>query len=724
MKSSLPIQPTLLALAIASASSHSFAAESSNTNTSAGNAANTEEEITLSTDQLSPLVVKGQTYRNTATKTQLDPEETPQGISVVDQETLQQRGTETVAEAVRYTSGVNTELRGGAVTRIDLFNIRGFQNYQTYYDGLQLLFNDWNLQPQIDMAAVEQVEVFKGPTSTLYGSMPPGGMVNMISKSPQKESKSSVEVTLGNDNKRETQIDSTGALTDDINYRVIGLFRKKDGQATTTEEERIMIAPSIDWQISDDTLLNINMYYQKDPSMGAYTSLPSKGTVYSNINGSLDSDAFSGDADWNTYRREEFLLGYKIDHTINDTWSFLQNARFMDATAYQENTYTAGLSADETTVSRRAYLTDESSKGITIDNQFSGVFDLGETEHNLLIGVDYLKLKSDIQYEDAAAPSLNLYDPDYYQISYNNLDFAASGYSSDFTIKKEQTGLYIQDQIRLNQWILIAGGRYDKYHSTTKGIQYGSDVDSSVDQDQFTGRLGVLYKMDNGLSPFISYAQSFEPISGTDKDGNAYDTSTANQWEAGVKYESGRTKASLAGFQILKENVLTRDPNGTAYDKIQVGEIRSRGLELEIQQQLTPAINWRAAYTLQDVEVTKDNSGIEGNTPIWVPDQQLSTWLSYAPQDGQLTGATFGAGVRYVGEMELNSTNTDTVPSYTLVDLSVGYDLAMLGSKWKGASVRFSMNNAFDKTYYSCYDEDNCWYGDSRSYEITGRYEF
>ncbi|MGO3344580.1 MAG: TonB-dependent siderophore receptor [Marinomonas sp.] len=725
MKSSLPIQPTLLALAIASASSHSFAAESPNTNTSAGNAVNTEEEATLSGDQLSPLVVKGQTYRNTATKTQLDSKETPQGISVIEQGILKERGTESVAESVRYTAGVNTELRGGAVTRLDLFNIRGFQNYQNYYDGLQLLYNDWNLQPQIDMAAVEQVEVFKGPTSTLYGSMPPGGMVNMISKSPQKESKSSVEVTLGNDEKHEIQIDSTGPLTDNINYRVIGLFREKDGQAVTTEEERYMIAPSIDWKISDNTLLNINMYYQKDPSMGAYTSLPSEGTVYSNVNGSLDTDAFSGDANWNTYSREEFLLGYKIDHTINDTWSFLQNARFMDATAYQENTYTTGLSNDGTTVSRHAYLTDEESQGITIDNQFSGVFDLGNTEHNFLVGMDYLKLKSDIIYEDAVAPSLNLYDPDYYQISYSNLDFSASGYSSDFTIDKEQTGLYFQDQMRINQWVLIAGGRYDKYYSTTKGVQYSSDVNTNVDQSQFSGRLGVLYEMENGFSPFISYAQSFEPVSGADSDGNAYDTSTANQWEAGIKYDSGRTKGSLTAYQILKENVLTQDPDSdSSYNQIQVGEVRSRGIELEVQQQLTKSINWRIAYTLQNVVVTEDNSGLKGTTPIWVPDQQLSTWLSYVPQDGKLLGSTFGAGVRYVGEMELNAENTGTVPSYSLVDLSIGYDLSMLGAKWNGASVQFSMSNALNKTYYSCYDEDNCWYGDSRSFEVTGRYEF
>lgn len=712
MKPALHIQPTLLALAIASASSFSIAE------------IGTDEKNSDNTDQLTTLEVKGQTYRNTATKTQLDPEETPQAITVIDADSLEQRGIETVAEAVRYTSGINTELRGGAVTRLDLFNIRGFQNDKAYYDGLQLLYNDWNLQPQIDMAAVEQVEVFKGPTSTLYGAMPPGGMVNLISKAPQSTDQSRVEVTLGNDKKRDISIDSTGELNERMNYRVVALIREKEGQAVTSDEKRIMIAPSLDLKISDDTQLNLNMYYQQDPSMGVYSSLPSKGTVYDSINGTLPSDSYAGDANWDTYDRDVLLLGYKLDHTINNTWRFLQNTRFTAAKAYQENTYSSSLDSDERTLNRRAYLTDEASTGLNVDNQFSGVFDVGTTEHNILVGVDYFTLTSDIEYEDAVAPSIDLYNPDHYQILKSDLDFAASGYSSDFRIKKEQTGFYLQDQIRLDQWVFIAGGRYDQFKATETGIKYGSSTDTSVDQDQFSGRMGALYEFDNGISPFISYAQSFEPITGTDRNGNTFDTSTAEQWEAGVKYNRNGLVASVAAFEILKSKVLTRDPNGSAYDKIQVGEVRSRGLELELQKAMTSDVTLKAAYTLQDVEITKDNSGIQGKAPIWVPEKQLSAWLTYAPQQGNLAGTSLGAGLRYVGQMQLDAANSNTVPSYTLLDLSIGFDLAMLSSKWQGASVKLAVSNALNETYYSCYDASNCWFGDERSIDVSARYDF
>ncbi|KJZ15454.1 ligand-gated channel protein [Marinomonas sp. S3726] len=710
MKTSARFTPTLIAFSVALAS----------TQLSANDVQTGDSDIYV----MDPLVIKGQAYRNTATKTQLEFAETPQAISHITEEELDVRGTESVAEAVRYVSGINTELRGGAVTRLDLFNIRGFTNYQNYYDGLQLLFNDWNLQPQIDAIAIDQVEVFKGPTSTLYGAMPPGGMVNVIGKAPQAESAHSVEVSVGSDNKKEVEFESRGALSDSLNYSLVGLVRSKDGQAVTSEEERIVIAPSLDLRVSEDTLINFNMYYQKDPSMGVYSSLPSKGTVYSNINGPLGSDAYAGDANWETFEKEVLLLGYKLDHRFNDTWSFLQNVRLMDASAYQENTYSTSLDSDERTLNRRAYLTDEDSKGITLDNQFSGAFDIGEVEHNVLVGVDYFKLESDIKYEDAVAPSIDLYNPNHYQISAGSLNFAASGYTSDFDIEKEQTGVYLQDQMRIDQWVVIAGARYDDYHSQEQGVKYGSNTNTKVDQAQLTGRVGALYEMENGFSPFVSYAQSFEPVSGSDKNGKAYDTSTANQLELGVKYEGNGTQASLTTYQILKENVLTRDPAGTAYDKIQVGEVRSRGVELDLHKALSEQMDVRVAVTVQDVEVTKDNSGIQGNTPIWVPEQQVSTWLNYQLTEGTMQGAQVGAGVRYIGKMQLDAANSNTVPSATLVDLSMAYDLENTSASLAGASVRLSVSNALNETYYSCYDASNCWFGDERAFELSGRYEF
>ncbi|WP_353385953.1 TonB-dependent siderophore receptor [Halopseudomonas sabulinigri] len=702
---------TLLATAIASASYFPTA----------------QAQQQVQEQQLDSMTVYGSTYRNTATKTQLSPEETPQGISVIDEQALETRDADSVAEALRYAPGVNTELRGGAVSRLDLFNIRGFINYQNFYDGLPLLYNDWNLQTQIDMQAVQQVEVFKGPTSSLYGAMPPGGMVNLISKKPLPDAYNSVELSVGSNKLKEITFDSAGQLgSSDLTYRFNGLANSSDGQAETSENERLMLAPSVDWHMSDDTLINLNAYYQKDPDMGIYTTLPAQGLFQDNINGDLDEDAYSGDADWNTYEREVLMLGYKIDHQISDNWNFLQNFRYQHGDAYQENTYTTGLAADQRTLGRRAYLTDETTEGFAVDNQLSGIVMTGALEHNLLLGVDYTKMESDIGYEDAAAPSIDIYNPDHHQIVGSALDFAASGYSSQFTLEKEQIGVYFQDQLRIGQWVLIAGGRYDTFESREHGLQYGANVDGKIDQNNTSWRAGALYEFSNGLSPFISYAESFEPVGGLDRLGQTYEPSTAKQWETGIKYSTPnkQTISSIALYRIDKENVLTRDPNGTPYDQIQAGEVRSQGIELEARSQLTRNLNLMASYNYQDVEVTKDNSGLQGKTPVWVPDQTFSTWASYDVFNGPLAGLTLGGGVRYIGEAELDALNSDTVPSATLVDASIGYDLSGLSSAMDGASVKLTANNLFDERYYSCYDGLNCWFGAERSVQASVRYDF
>lgn len=704
------IKPSVLAVAVGLAVSQMAAAD-------------TNEPMELDT-----MTVYGETYRNTATKTALEPGETPQSISVLDQQALEMRDADSVASALRYAPGVNTELRGGAVGRLDLFSIRGFINYQNYYDGLQLLYNDWNLQPQIDLKAVEQVEVFRGPTSTLYGSMPPGGMVNLIGKQPSTESFNKIEVAGGSRNLAEASVESRGQLGDSsLSYSLVGLTRTRDGQAETSEEERHMIAPSVDWQVSEDTLINFNLYYQNDPAMGIYTTLPASGLFLPNPNGELPQDAFSGDANWNEFEKEVLLAGYKVNHNINDNWNFLQNFRYTDAEAFQTNTYGTGLAADGRTLSRQAYLTDETTTGFTVDNQFSGRFQTGSARHNILVGLDYLSLDSDVIYEDTAAPAIDLFDPDYYQITRNSINIENTALSSDFNIRKKQLGIYFQDQIELNRFVIIGGVRWDDFTGEEKGRQYGGAIDRKLDQDNVSTRAGVMYRGANGFSPYINYAESFEPQTGSDRNGNEFDPSTGDQWELGLKYQSQdqQTSANLAFYQITKDNVPTRDPNGGPYDQIQAGEVRSQGIELEARAQPIDSLLVTASYTLQDVEVTKDNTGLKGRTPVWVPEHLLSVWADYGFYDGPLNGLVAGIGARYIGEAEYNAaTNEGNVPDTTLVDIALRYSLDRVSHTLRGTELGLSVNNLTDERYYSCFDSSNCWFGEERTVEASVSYRF
>lgn len=689
-------------------------------------AAPTSQDAALADETLTVL---GQTYRNTATKTRLDPIETPQAISVVESETLEQRGVSSVSEALRYVPGVNTELRGGAVNRLDLFNIRGFDNYQNFYDGLLLQYNEWNLQPQIDPVAIEQLEVFKGPTSVLYGSMPPGGMVNLIAKRPQREAKHSVSLATGTGTLKEMSFDSTGAINEQLAYRVVGLARQKEGQAVTSEEERYVFAPSLDWQLGERTLLNLNLYYQKDPEAGIYTTVPASGSVKSNPLGQLGSDSFLGDQNWNEYNRDVTLLGYKLSHDFNGNWQVLQNARYMDASAYQRNTYNAALAADNRTLARNAYLTDEDSRGFVIDNQLAGKVMTGPAQHNLLLGVDYQYLDARILYQDTldySAPAIDIFNPDHNQIRPDALAFS---YEDRKTIRQSQTGVYLQDQVRLDRLVAIGGARYDSYRMDTdsRGLYLGAASQSlaQIDQDNLSFRLGALYELDYGLSPYVSYAESFEPVPGADKSGKAFDPSTGHQWEGGLKFlsEDMSKTATISAFHITKENALVTDPDNVYGPKLQTGEIVSKGIELEGRADLTSRLDLALSYTRQDMEITRDTTDLQGKTPVWVPRQMASLWSNYQA-GGSLEGMRVGAGLRYVGEAQLDAANTDTVPDYLLMDMSASYDLAALSARLKGVGASLSASNLFNKTYYSCYDQNNCWFGAERNVEARLKYVF
>lgn len=684
------------------------------------------------TPQVDTITILGKTYRNTATKTTLAPQETPQGISVLEGEQLEQRGITSLGQAVRYAPGVVTETKGGAVTMLDNFYIRGFESNQSYYDGMLVQYlKGWNLQPQIDPIAMQQVEIFKGPTSVLYGAMPPGGMVNVIAKKPQSEHHTELSVSGGSRNLKQVTLDTTGPIGDgDVRYRLLAKSRKQDGQVDGTEEERYVLAPSLDWQITDDTLLNLNLYYQKDPDMGMNSALPASGTVTGNPYGSTSPSTSAGDVNWSKFEREFVMLGYKIQHDFNQQWSVLQSLRYTDASLYQENTYHGAGQFDEVSgnLQRNIYSTDEDSRGIVVDNQLSGQLNWGSVEHNLLVGVDYQRLKGNSDYKtfdsnNSGFDSFNLYAPNNNLLDRGSVTQAGL-FAYDISVK--QLGVYFQDQLRWNRWVLIAGGRFDHYTSSSEVSGYSTDADDN----EFTYRVGALYEFDSGLAPFASFATSFSPVAGVDSQfGQPFKPETGEQVEVGVKYQSAdmSKQGSISLYHILKSDVVVTDPSSADYqDDIQVGEVRSQGIEVEGRWWVTPGWDIAASYTYSDVEVTKDSAnGLQGTTPIYVPEHSATLWSTYQIDQGALDGSRVSAGARYVGSMMMDATNTQgKVPDYTIVDLSLGYDLGKVSERLQGVSADVIASNLFDEESYTCYDNMNCWYGAERTIEVKLGYQF
>ncbi|WP_417320143.1 TonB-dependent siderophore receptor [Emcibacter sp.] len=676
-----------------------------------------EESYTADNSDIEEITVEGYQSRlegSTATKGNTPLIETPQSISIITSDLLELQGSESLNHALRYTSGITPESRGGVVSRYDMFTIRGFTTFRNYQDGLQLMYNGWYASPQIDTLTVERVEILKGPASVLYGNASPGGLINIISKTPKTEAAYEVGARVGTDSLIEGALDFTGALTNDesLSGRIIALGRKRDGQAITTKEERYVIAPSLTWKPGEDTTITLLGRWQNDPTSGAYGAAPALGSVFDNPLGNLEPDFYDGDEQFEEFDREQFFLGYLAEHNLNDSWTLRQNLRYGETDVSYKSVYSGGLAPDNRTLYRASIYSEETLDSFVVDTQVLGQFTAGAVEHNFITGLDYQNLDSTADVGYGSAPTLDIFNPD------NNQGIGPVPQYYDLHITGDQIGIYMQDQIKIDRLVVLLSGRYDWFNQTNNAINFGQET--KQDHDHFSGRAGILYHFDNGFAPYVSYSESFEPLSGQNFAGEPFKPTTGQQIEVGVKYQSPDDKifAALSLFDLKKQNVSTSDPDHPGFS-IQTGEVQSQGIEFEARTLFADSFEVNVNYTYLDNDYTKDNSDLVGNTPVQIADHTANVWLSYTLPEGSLEGLRLAGGVRYVGETFIDAANSDKVPSYTLVDASLQYDLGQSISSLDGILVTLSGTNIFDKRHVSgCYNAGWCWFGAERSIEL------
>ncbi|MDR6602630.1 iron complex outermembrane receptor protein [Achromobacter deleyi] len=677
-----------------------------------------------------------------ATKTDTPLIETPQSVSVVTREQITEQGAQTLNQVLRYTAGVATESRGATATRLDQFTVRGF-SASTYLDGLRV-FGGRDALPQVDAYRLERVDVLKGPASVMYGQGGPGGVVNQVSKRPLEETLREVEVQVGNYDYRRANFDFGGPVDEEGKYlyRLVGSGYLSDGQVKDTKERRYFVAPAFTWKPNGDTSLTVLTNFQRDPDMGSYGSLSSMRTLQRAPDGiRLPADYYDGDANFEKSDRKSYSLGYVLDHRFNDTFKATQSLRWTRSEATYRSVYGASnsnfgyLDPNYLYQQRASIATDVDVGALTIDNNMQARFNTGAFGHTVLLGFDYQHVKTDTLSGFGSAPPLYVLNPD------NHQNIPVPAFSTDATSKQYQTGLYFQDQIKIDRLSVLLGGRYDWSRTVgeTTTIASGRVAPSSLNAEAFTGRLGVIYNFDNGVAPYFSYSESFEPQSGTGWQNVPFKPIEGNQYEVGIKYQppGSATMLSFAAFDIRRENMTTTDPDpthicGTAGGRcsIQAGELRTQGIELEAKTEPLRGLTLVAAYSLMDNEYTKANPSLagldlKGKTPVGVPSQQASAWARYQLQDGPLAGMGVGGGVRYIGSSYANDTNTMKVPSVTLFDLMLDYDLGRVSPSLKGMQVALNVQNLFDKEYIaSCSGDSWCWYGYQRSVKASLRYRW
>jgi iron complex outermembrane recepter protein len=643
----------------------------------------------------------------TATKTDTPLLETPQSISVVTRDQMEAQGALRLEQALRYTPGVTTEW--AIDNRNDSYWLRGL-SATAYLDGLTLrggTYASWKIDPY----ALERVEVLRGPSSVLYGQNAPGGLINQVSKRPTASPINEAQISIGSFDYRQAAADIGGALTADgkLLGRLVSVARDSESQVDFAEDDRLLLAPSITWKPSSATTLTLLGHVQRDRTDSTVGFLKKEGTVLANPNGKIPSNRFAGEPNFEQFDTDQAALGYELEHHLDDGVILRQNARLSRIDMKYKTVYVSSYLADMRTMRRLAALSDSATVIGQIDNQAQFRFVHGPVEHTLLAGFDHLSSRNSEIYGVGAAPNIDIYNPVY------GAAVTTPAISVSRVQRLSQTGLYAQDQIKFDKrWALTLGGRQD--WATARYVNRFAGTTAKRDDSAFTGRAGLAYLSDLGVTPYVSYSQSFLPVSTADAAGRILEPETGRQFEAGVKYQppGGESYVAAALFDLKRRNVVTYDL--ITFAPTQTGEVRSRGAELEVKLNLLKDFDLLAAYTYQDVEVTKSTAADLGKRPPTIPEQTASLWADYKFADGPLAGLGLGAGVRHTGFTYGDTRNTYKVPGYTLADASVHYD-------WGDTRLALNANNLFDKEYVaSCWG--SCYFGARRTVVATLRHRW
>lgn len=637
--------------------------------------------------------------------------EVPQSVSVVPRATIDALQAQTLGEAVRYQAGLRGE-SFGPDQRADFLLLRGFDAADNglYLDGLR--YSTGFAGSSIEPYGLDRFEIVRGPASVLYGQIQPGGLVNQVSRRPTQTPQGEVRLTAGDFGRAQAAGTSSGPLDREgkWSYSLTGLGRLADSQIDKVGNDRAYIAPALTWRPDDDTRLTVYGYYQRDRTQGAQF-LPYVGTVTETPFGRIPTRRFLGEARFDKYDVTQWGIGTELERRVSEAVTLRQNLRWAHSGINWRQTVGGGLQDDGRTLNRSSYIAAPDVDRFQVDNQAEFRFVTGPLGHRLLAGFDYSTVRFSNPQSFGGATGLDLFRPVYG----SPVSFATGG--ANTRQNTSQYGLYAQDQVRLGErWVFTAGVRQDWVESSTLDRIAGSTQRRS--DAAATARVGLVYLAPGGFAPYASWATSFLPTPGVDAAGRAFTPRQGEQFEVGIKWQPpGRdsfVQASL--FQITQSNSLTTDPNSPLF-QVQTGEVRVRGLELEGVARLPRGLSLLGSFTALDAEITKGAAEERGNRPAGVPATGAGLYAdqSFGEEAGRLAGLGAGLGLRFLGNSTTGNAQHNVVPSVTLVDAALRYDLSRLGGSFNGAQLAVTANNLFDTAYVSrCTSDSACFYGNRR----------
>ncbi|EAT09188.1 TonB-dependent siderophore receptor [Sphingobium sp. 10 DY56-G10] len=672
--------------------------------TPVGSYAQTPDDSSVDGDTI---MVTATQYAGTKTDTPII--ETPQPITVIDADRYLSQGAISISDTVKYAAGVLANPYGRD-TRVDGFTIRGLDALQ-FRDGMRDIFS-YYASITSDPYNFSRVEILRGPASVLFGQGSIGGLVNLVTKTPNFTTGGEINLVYGSYDRKEALGDVNFAIADNLAVRFVGRARDSNTFIDHVPDDRVMVAPSIRWQPTPDTDIILTGLYQEDDTGSTSQFLPIVGTFLPNrvAGAQLDRDTFVGKAGWDRYAGRSLQGAAFVTHDFSDQVKLSLKARYIDSDLEYNTHYADSYSnpqdpfsvygTDGRTIGLTADASDARMNVFSTDNNLLFTFNTGANlEHKLLVGIDYSWNKVAKRYA-GGTEIVDLYDIDYAALK----TYDPTGpFLAD---SQKQLGIYVQDQMRFFDRVsIVLGARRDRVTGS-----------SGQKDNATTFRAGIIGEIGAGFSPFFSYTESFLPVAGRIDNGDGtfgdpYRPQTGSQYEAGIKWQPAPgTLVTATAFKIKERNrVLYLAAGGTA----QSGELNTKGFEVEASHTLPGDFELLANYGYTKLK-SETNTNLD-----YMPRHTASFWTTKTfglPDEAQLR---LGGGVVHSGKSVSTSAIWSIVtPSRTTVD-------ALAEINWN--SWRFAVNatNLLNNHYYaSCLARGDCFIGAPRNVMGTVGFRF
>ena len=642
----------------------------------------------LFSQDVEEIVVKGKVLYSdqvTALKTPIPIIDVPQTVSIVTDDEIRKQGFREIGDIVRYTPGVNTSQGEGHRDAVVFRGVRSTADF--YLDGVRD-----DVQYYRSLYNLEQVEILRGPNALLFGRGGTGGIINRVSK------KAVLDEQFGS---FDMGADSFGAFDFAVDYNVSTGEKSAlriNFHSDTLENhrdyydgDRYGFNPTLRLEISPATTLDLS-YEHADHERFIDRGVPT-------LNGE-PVEAFEeivfGDTDTNLQTLRADIYRANLSHEFSETRKGNLVVQYSDFQKMYKNYYASGYSGGDT-FTADGYLDPTERNNLIISGNIVNEFQTGSVKHTLLVGAEIIDTENEnyryntffITTEDDNEV-FNITRPINFGVNaagvrtYN--DFTAdlkSSTQSDI----EVTSIYIQDQIDVtDNFKVLLGGRLDNFDITVRDIKNGTS--ESREDEEFSPRAGLIYKPQENISLYVSYAESFLPRSGEQfkkLDANAarLDPDVYESTEVGVKWDIRPGLSFTASYFDSEQTIATRDSDTGENSEI-VG-LQVDGIELELKGQVTEKLSLAIGYSDLDGETAK------GGEPREIPEYTASLWATYEVSD------RFGIGLGITSQGESNIKNDKPgliLPDYTRVDFAAYYDVA------DDLSIQLNVENVTDELYF------------------------